>query len=110
MYELPPKDVAQNLCYFSLNCATCLLRIVHIPSFNDMVEKLYEKQPENLGPEDHRALGLLNAVMALGSMYTGSDDAGSQQVHYKAAIEKGYVAILSFSLYTLGVVCGAIGW
>ncbi|ELQ37811.1 activator of stress genes [Pyricularia oryzae Y34] len=89
MYELPPKDVAQNLCYFSLNCATCLLRIVHIPSFNDMVEKLYEKQPENLGPEDHRALGLLNAVMALGSMYTGSDDAGSQQVHYKAAIEKG---------------------
>ncbi|TLD20426.1 hypothetical protein PspLS_08335 [Pyricularia sp. CBS 133598] len=89
MYELPPKDVAQNLCYFSLNCATCLLRIVHIPSFNDMVERLYEKRPENLGPEDHRALGLLNAVMALGSMYTGSDDAGSQQVHYKTAIEKG---------------------
>ncbi|TLS26731.1 hypothetical protein PpBr36_05173 [Pyricularia pennisetigena] len=89
MYELPPKDVAQNLCYFSLNCATCLLRIVHIPSFNEMVEKLYEKRPENLGPEDHRALGLLNAVMALGSMYTGADDGGSQQVHYKTAIEKG---------------------
>lgn len=89
MYELPPKDVAQNLCYFSLNCATCLLRIVHIPSFNEMVERLYEKRSENLGPEDHRALGLLYAVMALGSMYTGADPQGAQQVHYKAATEKG---------------------
>jgi hypothetical protein len=33
--ELPPKDVARNLCYYSLSCATCLVRIVHVPTFYD---------------------------------------------------------------------------
>ncbi|CAK7206415.1 Gypsy retrotransposon integrase-like protein 1 [Sporothrix eucalyptigena] len=89
-YNLPPKEHARTLCYFSLNCATCLLRVVHVPSFFESFDRLYEKAPENLGPDDHRSLSLLYSVLALGCMYNISEDADSSSpVHYKAALEEG---------------------
>lgn len=91
-YNLPPIEHARTLCYFSLNCATCLLRIIHVPSFFETFERLYEKAPENLGTDDHRSLGLLYSVLALGCMYNISEDTDSSNpVHYKAAMEEGYV-------------------
>ncbi len=68
-YELPPKEHAHALCLLSINCATCLLRILHTPSFFEMFERLYEKSPDDFGPEDNRSLALLYSVMALGCMY-----------------------------------------
>ncbi|ERT01618.1 hypothetical protein HMPREF1624_02869 [Sporothrix schenckii ATCC 58251] len=89
-YNLPPKEHARTLCYFSLNCATCLLRIVHGPSFFEVFDRLYEKAPENLGPEDHRSLGLFYSILALGCMYNISEDNDSSSpVHYKSAMEEG---------------------
>lgn len=89
IYDLPSKDRARTLCYYSLNCATCLLRIVHQPSFYETFDRLYEKPVETFTVEDNRALGLLYSVLALGSMYNISEDNPANPVHYKAAMEEG---------------------
>lgn len=89
VYQLPPKETAHSLCYYSINCATCLLRILHVPSFYEMVDKLYDKSPDSFSVEDNRALGLLYSVMALGCMYKTSPDDGTDRPSYKAAMEEG---------------------
>jgi hypothetical protein len=87
--DLPPKDFARSLCYYSLNCATCLIRIVHVPSFYDMFDKIYEKSPDNLTNDERRYLGLLYAVMALGCMYNTVDETAPETVVYKDALGEG---------------------
>ena len=89
--DMPPKEHARKLCFYSLDCATCLLRIVHQPSFYETFETTYDRPPESLSPEDNKSLGLIYAVMALGCMYNISDDSGSDPIHYKEAMEEGYV-------------------
>ncbi|TEA12359.1 Activator of stress genes 1 [Colletotrichum sidae] len=86
--ELPPKEVARKLCYYSLNCATCLLRVVHVPSFYEMFDRIYEKPYEEYTKEEHRFLGLLFAVLALGCMYANLDE-NSPPVAYKESTEEG---------------------
>ncbi|KAJ4144619.1 hypothetical protein LMH87_003494 [Akanthomyces muscarius] len=87
--ELPPKDVARRLCFYSLTCATCLTRIVHVPTFNSQFERIYEIPLENLGPEDTQFLGLLFAILALGCMYHSFDSSAAEGTGYKAAMEEG---------------------
>lgn len=87
--ELPPKEVASRLCYYSLSCATCLVRIVHAPSFYEKFERIYEMPLDNLSQEDTHFLGLLYSIMALGCMYHPFDSATPQSVGYKAAVEEG---------------------
>ncbi|CAM1510357.1 Fc.00g006920.m01.CDS01 [Cosmosporella sp. VM-42] len=87
--DLPPKDLARKLCYYSLSCATCLVRIVHVPTFYDRFEKLYERPLDNLSKDEAHFLGLLYAVMALGCMYNNLDDSGSETMAYKEATEEG---------------------
>ncbi|OLN85785.1 Activator of stress genes 4 [Colletotrichum chlorophyti] len=86
--ELPPKDVARKLCYYSLNCATCLLRIVHVPTFYEMFDRIYEKPYEEYTKDEHRFLGLLFAVMALGCMYANLDE-NAPPVAYKESVDEG---------------------
>lgn len=90
IYDLPPVEKARKLCYYSLTCATCLLRIVHVPTFYDMFERVYEMPPERFGMAENRFLGLLYSVLALGCMYNTSGDDQSQPVNYRAAMEEGY--------------------
>ncbi len=87
IYELPPLEKVRPLCFYSINCATCLLRIVHIPSFNEMLKRLYETPSENWGVAENRFLGLLYAVMALGCMYDSSEEGSS--FSYKRAMDEG---------------------
>lgn len=91
--ELPPKDVARRLCFYSLTCATCLTRIVHVPTFNNQFERIYEIPLENLGPEDTQFLGLLFAILALGCMYHSFDASAAEGTGYKAAMEEGYAIL-----------------
>lgn len=86
VYDLPPKEHARTLCLYSFQCATCLLRIVHVPTFFETFDRLYQKSPETFGTEDNRTLGLLYAVLALGCVYNFSDDSAH---HYQAAMEEG---------------------
>ncbi|KAJ3519019.1 hypothetical protein NM208_g14297 [Fusarium decemcellulare] len=87
--ELPPKDVARKLCYYSLSCATCLVRIVHVPTFYDQMEKIYERPLDNLTKDETQYLGLLFSVMALGCMYNNLDDNDPGSMAYREATEEG---------------------
>lgn len=87
--ELPPKDTARKLCYYSLSCACCLVRIVHVPTFYSRFDQLYEKPLDNLSKDDVHFLGLVYAVMALGCMYNNLDEVGSGQGAYREATEEG---------------------
>jgi hypothetical protein len=87
--ELPPKEVTQSLCYYSLSCATCLVRIIHVPSFHEKLEKIYERPLDNLTSEETHFLGLVFSILALGCMYNRLDDDGSDSSSYKAAMDEG---------------------
>jgi hypothetical protein len=95
IYDLPPVEKARKLCYYSLSCATCLLRIVHIPSFHEMFDRVYELPPDKFGTEENRFLGLLYSVLALGCMYNTGDH--SQAVSYKAAMDEGYGILIQIT-------------
>ncbi|KAI1374686.1 hypothetical protein F4677DRAFT_455372 [Hypoxylon crocopeplum] len=88
IYDLPPKERALALCSESLNNATCLLRIVHIPSFYKTLDCLYEKPADAFGVEDKRSLALAYSVMALGCMYNIPEDDGSETPPYKIAVDE----------------------
>jgi len=90
LYDLPDKERARTLCQYSLTCATCVMRVVHIPSFYEMFDKVYELPPEAFGNEERRFLGLLYSVLALGCMYNVSADDPSHPVTYKTAMDEGY--------------------
>ncbi|KAI1769169.1 hypothetical protein GGR53DRAFT_517382 [Hypoxylon sp. FL1150] len=88
IYDLPPKQRALALCSESLNNATCLLRIVHIPSFYKMLDGLYEKPADSMGKEDKRSLALAYSVMALGSMYNIPEKDGTGATPYKISVDE----------------------
>lgn len=88
VHDLPPKGTARALSYNALTCATSLLRIVHVPSFYENFDKLYEKQVENFDVEDNRFLGLLYAVMAVGCMYNIAEQDVARQLTYNEAAEE----------------------
>lgn len=90
---IPPQAAARRLCYCSLNCATCVLRIVHVSSFFEMFEQLY-RMPDSAAftYEEYRFLPLFYAVLALGCMYDIDPDDRSNPDSYKQAMEPGYLA------------------
>ncbi|KAH8200251.1 hypothetical protein TruAng_005587 [Truncatella angustata] len=90
--DLPPKVIARRLCSHSLKYATCLLRIVHVPSFYTMVDRIYDKPPGkygSYGTDEDRDLALLYSVLALGCMYNVADDEKSKKPPYEIATEQG---------------------
>ncbi|KAK9775689.1 hypothetical protein SCAR479_07505 [Seiridium cardinale] len=90
--DLPPKVIARRLCSHSLKYATCLLRIVHVPSFYTMVDRIYERPPGSYGSygtDEDRDLALLYSVLALGCMYNVADDEKSKKPPHEIATEQG---------------------
>ncbi|KAI1739850.1 hypothetical protein F4680DRAFT_420292 [Xylaria scruposa] len=88
IHNLPPKARAIALCSESLDNATCLLRIVHKPTFYSMLDKLYEKPSEEFGTEEKRNLALAYSAMALGCMYDVADQGMTNSPPYKASIDE----------------------
>ena len=86
---LPPIEVGRKLCYYSLSCATCLVRIVHLGSFQEKFEKIYNKPLETMDHDEKRFLGLLYAVLALGCMYIGMDENTKGEKLYQEATMDG---------------------
>ncbi|KAI0532128.1 hypothetical protein GGR58DRAFT_491367 [Xylaria digitata] len=87
-HNLPSKERALALCSESLDNATCLLRIVHKPTFYGMLDSLYEKQGDEFGTEDKRNLALAYAAMALGCMYNVPDNQMTNSPPYKRSIDE----------------------
>lgn len=88
IYNLPPKERAIALCSESLDNATCLLRIVHKPTFYGMLNSLYETPSDQFATEDRRNLALAYSAMALGCMYNVSDDSVPNSRPYKISIDE----------------------
>lgn len=88
--ELPSKEEIKDLCYYSLNCATCLIRLVHLPSFYKQLDVVYEKTYDTLEREEYHFLALLYAIMALGCMYRNLDPEKPQKLAYREALQEGY--------------------
>lgn len=88
-YELPSRELAHTLCEYSFNCATCLLRTIHIPSFYRMFDSLYNLPLQPQSCEQRRFRGLLYAVLALGSMYDVDENDPSNPNHYAEAMDRG---------------------
>lgn len=88
IHNLPPKERAVALCSESIDNATCLLRIVHKPTFYSMLDSLYETPSDHFGTEDKRNLALAYSAMALGCMYNVSDDSVMNPPTYKISIDE----------------------
>ncbi|PNY23060.1 Stress gene activator [Tolypocladium capitatum] len=88
--DLPPKDVARKLCYYSLSCATCLVRIIHVPTFYQRFDQIYDRPIDSLNQEDTHFLGLVYAVIALGCMYNNLDDAKPKSGAYRTSMNEGF--------------------
>ncbi|KAK0612152.1 fungal-specific transcription factor domain-containing protein [Immersiella caudata] len=99
-YELPPQDLARTLCEYSLSCATCVLRTVHIPSFYQRFDHLYNTAlPSQAYDAEHRRFqGLLYAVLALGSMYDVDEKDPTNPNHYAVAMDRGFKFYISARL------------
>lgn len=88
--RLPLRQLAHDLCEYAFNRASCLLRVVHVPSFWAAFDRLYEEHPQRYTLEQQRFVGLLFSAMALGSMYDVDENDPTNPDHYAVAIERGY--------------------
>ncbi|KAI6373027.1 hypothetical protein MCOR25_003558 [Pyricularia grisea] len=97
--QLPPRDLARSLCECALNWGSCLLRVVHAPTFWIMVDTLYKEPTQLDTSQQRRSVGLLFAVMALGSMYDVDENDPKNPDHYAVAIERGHKYYTSARLF-----------
>jgi hypothetical protein len=87
--ELPPQDLAHALCEYSFSRASCILPVVHAPSFWERFARLYEQRPQKYTHEERRFVGLLFSITALGSMYDVDENDPTNPNHYAVAIDRG---------------------
>lgn len=87
--ELPPEDIARDLCSTAVNDASVLLRTVHVPSFWQAFERLYSIPFENYNNQDHKFLPLLYSIMAVGCLYGKDEKSALNQAGYEPAIDQG---------------------
>lgn len=72
---LPAGRIARRLCSKALQHATCLLRIVHVPTFYTILDNLLGEPPEGRRTSGGPKLALVYSVMALGCLYNQAEDA-----------------------------------
>ena len=89
--DLPPREVAQEICHFAVDDASALLRIVHKPSFWQDFEHLYSVAPEQYTNEDQKFLPLFHSAMALGHLFGKDEQSGVSREGYENAIQQGFV-------------------
>lgn len=89
IHGLPTRDCARRLCGYALDDACAVLRFVHQPTFYDMLDRIYDMQPQSFGSEENRFLPLLYAAMALGCLFAKAEDSQLQINGYESAIDQG---------------------
>lgn len=89
--ELPPKEMARQLCGYAINDAAALLRMVHQPTFWESFERLYSTPSDHYNHQDHTFLALFYSVIALGSLFGKDDDGNTNgRFGYESAIQQGF--------------------
>ncbi|KAF7190086.1 hypothetical protein HII31_08417 [Pseudocercospora fuligena] len=88
--DLPPRDMARQLCMYAVNDAAALLRMVHQPSFWESFESIYSKSPDHYNNEDQKFLPLFYSAVALGSLFGKDDESSIDRDGYESAIQQGF--------------------
>jgi hypothetical protein len=91
--DLPPREVAMELCRNSLDDCCSLMRPLHRPSFFHKVSKLYDTDPDQYTNAETRFLPLFYVVLALGCLFAKTEHENSMLdiKGYKEAMEQGWV-------------------
>jgi hypothetical protein len=85
---LPTKEVARQLTANALDDACSLMRFIHRPSFEEMLDRIYDIDPQRYTNEEHKFLPLLYIVLALGCLFSKCELQKSGVEH---AMQEGYV-------------------
>ncbi|XP_014560655.1 hypothetical protein COCVIDRAFT_34294 [Bipolaris victoriae FI3] len=85
---LPSKEEARTLCDNAIIQYTAMLRVVHLPTFYEQMERVYKVAPENYGSAETSFLPLLFAVLALGTLYSENEQ-GADVTGYDALTDEG---------------------
>ncbi|KAF7515231.1 hypothetical protein G7054_g14681 [Neopestalotiopsis clavispora] len=95
---LPPKVVARRLCSYSIEYAMSILRVVHVPSFYNMLDKIYDRRAEHYGSygtDEDNELALLYSFLALGSTYNTEAGESLKERPNEVATEEGFQYYMS---------------
>ena len=90
-HDLPPRQVALEICHFAVDDAAALLRAVHKPSFWQSFDHLYSVPPEQYTNEDNKFMPLFHSAMALGHLFAKDEQSGVSREGYENAIQQGFV-------------------
>ena len=90
--DLPPKEVAIDLCRNTLDDACALMRPIHRPTFFKRLNSLYDTEPEQYNNHHVQFLPQLYVVMAVGCLFSKTENENTvlDLKGYKEAIEQGY--------------------
>jgi len=88
---LPSQEEARILCDSAIIQYSAMLRVVHLPSFYKQMARIYEIPTESYTSADTSFLPLLYAVLALGKLYSDSDEgiSGVNVPTYDALTDEG---------------------
>ena len=87
--DLPPRDLAREMCDVAINDAGALLRFVHYPTFVKQMENLYDLSPEQYGNEENMFLPLFYSVLSVATLFAKNDGSGLEG-GYETAIAEGF--------------------
>ena len=87
--DLCAKSCALLLTSNALDDACAILRLVHRPTFDAMLHRIYDTPPEEFGDEENSFLPQLYAVIALGTLFARAEQSELQRHGYDNAFEQG---------------------
>ena len=87
--DLCTKSCALLLSSNALDDACAILRLVHRPTFDAMLHRIYDTPPEEFGDEENSFLPQLYAVIALGTLFARAEQSKLQRHGYDNAFEQG---------------------
>ena len=85
LHDLPPREVARQLCTNALDDSCFILRFMHKPSFYAMFERIYDTPPEQFTNEENTFLPLLYLALACGCLFNSS----LEKCGYESALVQG---------------------
>ena len=88
-HDLCDKSCALLLTSNALDEACAILRVVHRPTFNAMLHRIYDTPLEEFGDEENNFLPQLYAAIALGTLFARSEQSELQRSGYDNAFEQG---------------------
>ncbi|KAI1957177.1 Gypsy retrotransposon integrase-like protein 1 [Ophidiomyces ophidiicola] len=89
-HDLPPRDIARNLCDNALDEACIVLRFMHKPTFNSMFNRIYDIPAEKYTNKENTFLPLLYLALAVGCLFRGVGDCTLDKSGYEPAVDQGF--------------------